>query len=52
MRATVAFLLPVILAACESVNEPPGGSAMALVNSSGQSIGLFRKFNRLLTISQ
>jgi len=42
MRATVAFLLPVILAACESVNEPPGGSAMALVNSSGQSIGTVR----------
>ncbi|NUQ18052.1 MAG: superoxide dismutase family protein, partial [Sphingomonas sp.] len=38
---TLLFLVPLILAACDTV-EPVGGPPMPLVNSAGQSIGTVR----------
>ena len=38
----LAWLFPLLAAACTSVNEPPGGPAMPLLNASGQVIGTVR----------
>ena len=34
--------LPLLLAGCTSVNEPPGGAAMPLINTNGQPVGTVR----------
>jgi len=39
----LTFLIPaLLLSACETVAEPPGGAPMPLINSSGQTIGSVR----------
>src|SRR3954454_3019154 len=39
----LTFLIPaLLLSACETVAEPPGGAPMPLINSGGQTIGSVR----------
>lgn len=42
MRKSAFLFVPLLLAGCTSVNEPPGGAAMPLINTNGQPVGTVR----------